>query len=285
MQPPPPEQQASAPIQCIKCGAPLGTGGGRCPFCGTEQPKTGPQGGAAFVGLTDVQRARMGRSMPPKKASSNTGLVIGLAAAGIGALLLVGGAAMYFLSARKPETAPAATTSARPAPPPARSIGGIAVEDAARVDPTDLLPQIKKSGIAWNGEAKLHDIQVVQAKNGFVNVVDPGGEVIVRYIVEKVDPRQPKGKDRTVQRMQFTVKANAPAPEQSAGSPADRAVAEPNCVWGAAHRSAVKAGMKPEGPVDARYAFEAKYNDAVWTFTAGGTKYVVDGNSCAVKAN
>ena len=48
---------------------------------------------------------------------------------------------------------------------------------------------------------------------------------------------------------------------------------------------AVKAGMKPEGPVDARYAFDPKGKDGVWTFTSLGIKYTVDGNSCAIKSN
>ncbi len=285
MQPPPPEQQASAPIQCTKCGAPIGTGGGRCPFCGTEQPRTGPHGGAAFVGLSDIQRARMGRSLPPPKKSSSTGVVVGAAVAAVFLVAAAGlGVGYFFLFSKPPQAVPVPSATAT-TPAPARSIGGVAVADAARVDPTDLLPEIKKGHAAWDGEPKLHEIVVVHAKNGFVSVVEPDGEVVVRFLVEKLDPRQPKGKERTVTRVQFTVKANASSPESSPGTPQDRAIPEPNCVWTAAHRAAVKAGMNPAGPVDARYGFEAKYNDAVWTFTSGGTKYVVDGNSCAVKAN
>ena len=71
------------PHQCVKCGAPVGAGGGRCPFCGTEQPKlANDPSQAAAVGLTDVNRARMGRPPIHAKPKSNAGLFVGIAVGG-----------------------------------------------------------------------------------------------------------------------------------------------------------------------------------------------------------
>lgn len=269
----------------MKCGAPVGTTGGRCPFCGTEQPKLTTQEptGAAAVGLSDVNRARMGRpSMQPKK-SGNTGLFVVIGA--LVALALIGGAVAAVMLGKPKTDGPAPSTSVATVSTasPERTIGGVSIADAARVDPTDLLPKMKPRVMAWNADAKLLEIVVVKAKNGYVNATEPGGEIVVRFISEKIDPRAPKGKDVTRQRMHFVVKQGAGEPDQGPGAATDKAAAEPNCVWSAAHRAAVKGGLPLAGPTDARYGWDAKANADVWVITSGAQRVVVDGNSCAIK--
>ena len=119
--------------------------------------------------------------------------------------------------------------------------------------------------------------------DGYVNVTEPGGEVIVRYISEKSDPRAAKGKDISRQRMQFVVKQGAGEPENGPGAASDKGASEPNCVWSAAHRAAVKGGLPIAGPTDARYGWDAKANGEVWVLTSGAQRVVVDGNTCAIK--
>ena len=204
----------------------------------------------------------------------------------VGVLALGGGGiAVFALTRGGGAEAPAPTASAPPpsTASPERTIGGVAVADAARVDPTDLLPKMKPRVTAWSTEAKLLEILVVKAKNGTVNLTEPGGEVVVRFLSEKTDPRAPKGKETTRQRMQFVVKQGAGEPEHGPGAAGDKAVAEPNCVWSAAHRAAVKGGLPLAGPTDARYGWDAKANAEVWVITSGAQRVVVDGNTCAIK--
>ncbi|MCC6649142.1 MAG: hypothetical protein IT374_26685 [Polyangiaceae bacterium] len=279
--------QQGNPSQCVKCGAPVGTTGGRCPFCGTEQPRvsTLEPSGAAAVGLTDVNRARTARpSFRPQPKARSGGIV---AVAVVGALVVVGAAAggLFFLTRSGGGEAPATSASAPPpsTASPARTIGGVEVADAARVDPTDLLPRMRPRVAAWSADAKLLEIQVTRATNGTVNLTEPGGEIVTRFLSEKTDPRAPKGKEITRQRLQFVVKLGAGEPEQSAGAAGDKPAAEPNCIWSAAHRAAVKGGLPLAGPTDARYGWDAKFATDVWLFTSGTHRLVVDGNSCAIK--
>lgn len=279
-------QAPANPSQCVKCGAPVGTTGGRCPFCGTEQPRVTSHEptGAAAVGLTHVNRVRSARpSQRPKPAGAAGGVIAAVAVVGI---LAVGGAAAgFFLLTRGADDAPTTSASAAPTSTasPERMIGGVAVADAARVDPTDLLPKMKPRVTAWSPEAKLLEIIVTKATNGTVNMTDGGGEVIVRFLSERTDPRAPKGRETTRQRMQFVVKQGAGEPEHGPSAATDKPVAEPNCIWSAAHRAAVKGGLPLAGPTDARYGWDARANAEVWVLTSGTQRVVVDGNTCAIK--
>lgn len=276
------------PHQCVKCGAPVGAGGGRCPFCGTEQPKiANDPSQAAAVGLTDVNRARMGRPPIHAKPKSNAGLFVGIAVGGVFLVGAIGGVVGWLVLRPAPATTtstetPTATAAAQVPP---QVVGGVSVADPARVDPTDLLPKLRAKVSAWDPDAKLLEIHVAHAKNGTVDVTEPNAEVVIRYVAEKRDPQKPKGKDVSKQRMAFTLKKGAGEPEHAPGAPTDKGVAEPNCVWSAAHRAAVKAGLVAAGPVDARYVLDAKSNEGTWTFTSQGATREVDGNTCAIKAS
>jgi hypothetical protein len=284
------QQQAVNPHQCVKCGAPVGTGGGRCPFCGTEQPQAGPpsMGGglsptAATVGLTDANRARMGRPSiriaPPKKSPIGT-----IAVAGIVLVAVVGVAAGGYLWTRNPPPVP--TVSAPPLKPKVEPeiIAGIVLTDPQHVDPTDLLPKVRKRVTAWDPEAKLLEIVVTHSKGGWVNVQEPGAEITIRFVSEKRDPRAAKGKEITRERMTFAVKRGAGDPDTGAGVATDKGVGEPNCVWGAAYRAALKSGLPEGGQIDARLGWNAKAGDSVWTFTSGGETRDLDANTCVIRS-
>ncbi len=279
-------QAPANPSQCVKCGAPVGTTGGRCPFCGTEQPRVTAHEptGAAAVGLTQVNRMRSARpSLRPQPTGRSGGALAAVVLVGL-VVAAGAGVGVYMATRSRGAEAPAATASAPPASTasPERLIGGVAVADAARVDATDLLPKMKPRVMAWNGEAKLLEILVVKAKNGTVNLTEPGGEVIVRFVSDQTNPRAPRGKEAR-QRLEFVIKQGAAEPEPGPAAANDKAVSEPNCVWSAAHRAAVKGGLPLAGPTDARYGWDAKAGAEVWVLSSGAQRIVVDGNTCAIK--
>ena len=282
------QQQAVNPHQCVKCGAPVGTGGGRCPFCGTEQPQTAPvsmnglRPDVATVGLTDANRARMGRPSiriaAPKKSPIGTIVIMGVVVVAV-AGVAVGG----YLMTRNPPAAP--TASAAPLKPRVEPeiVAGVVLTDPQHVDPTDLLPKVRKRVTAWDADAKLLEIVVVHSKGGWVNVQEPGAEIVMRFGSEKRDPRAAKGKEITRERMTFTLRPGAGEPETGAGVATDKGIGEPNCVWGAAYRAAIKSGLSETAHMDARLGWNAKADGPVWTFTSGGETRDLDANSCAIR--
>ena len=279
-------QQAGVnPHQCVKCGAPVGTGGGRCPFCGTEQPQAAlgaDRSQIATVGLTDANRARLGRPSvrvpAPKKSRVGLFLVFGgLAVALVG--VTVGG--LLVLRSPPPPLPSASAPPPRPRIEP-QIVAGVVLTDPNHVDATDVLPLVRKRVIAWEPEAKLLEITVTHAKaNGHVNVNEPGSEIVLKYLSEKKDPRAAKGKETTRSRLVFALRPGAADPEIVPGLPTDKGVAEPNCIWGAAYRAALKSGL-PDGTIDARYGWVAKADAAAWTFTSNGETREVDGNTCVI---
>ena len=286
-----PNPGAPNPSQCVRCGAPVGISGGRCPFCGTEQPKVVPTGpsNAATVGLNDANRMSMGRPpLAPKKKSSMP-LVLGLLTALVFLVAVVGGVAgwLYLRPSQPVVTSASANVTAVPPAPstPAKVLAGIAIEDATKVDPSDYLPKAKKAVMAsFDPDAKLLEIVVAGAKNGSVDLSTSGAEIVYRYVNER-DPRAPKGKE-TRQRMEFVLKAGGPeAPGKTNAIASDRGAPEPNCIWSAAWRAAVAAGIDPKGPVEARYAIAPKGDEPLWTFTSGNTTKQIDGVTCAIKVH
>jgi hypothetical protein len=270
------------PHQCVKCGAPVGTGGGRCPFCGTEQPKlAATPGEAAVVGLTNVNRQRMGR---PPLVNKEKSPLTAIAISGSVVLLAVAGGAIAWSVMRPPPPLPVASApvvTATGSAPTTRTIAGIDVPDPAKVDPTDLLPKVRKRIAAWDPEPKLIDISVTRAKNGLVDLNEPGAEIVYRFLSDRPDT---SAKANARERMQITLRNGPSEPEQGSAPATEKTGPEPTCVWSAAWRAATSTGLSAAGPVDARYGVPAKGGDPVWTLTAAGQPPVVlDGQRCAIK--
>jgi hypothetical protein len=282
-----------SPHQCVKCNAPVSTSGGRCPFCGTEQPTVGPTQGfqAATVGLSDLNRARMGLQPQAPKARPSM-QPAALVVVGVLAGFVMLAATMFLLmhgeAASTPSVASAAVASAAPPVPKTQgSVGGIALRNPAKVDVTDPLPQIRRRLASWDPDPQLLDITVTHAHGALIDLGQDGPAVVYRFASSRRDPRVARGQEKR-EGMQVTLRHGAPEPEAFTVAASEKAAPEPNCVWSAAYRMAVNAGLPAGGPLDARYGPTGKGTETTWVFTSPdqqGATRELDGMTCAVKTH
>jgi len=289
MQPGPDPNQ----VRCSKCQAPLGQSIGRCPFCGTEvgaAPDPSRQFNPAYVGLSEENRARMGRSArAPKPASSKMGAAVFVAAALL--LIAVGGTAAFFLL-REPIDVASAQSAAPPPvelpPPPPLNINGVLLKDGPAIDPTDVLYLVRArvgEGVAPT-DVNLLAIRVHRARLGKVNVEDAQASVTYEYLVTRRDPRAAKADERKAERVALTLRADAPAVERKDEDWKTKTVPEPTCVWNAAWRAALASGLSDKDYLDVTYGIAAKGTGTVWLFSVPDrpeTERRIDGETCAIK--
>jgi hypothetical protein len=267
--------------RCIKCGAPVGSTVPRCPFCGadlTGPPVEGPRFQAALVGMKE-------RSLPPPaQRARGSPAVLAIIAAG-GLLFLAGAGLVAYRYLRTPPAESYLATSAVPTPPAAASsaplaIQGVPVPDPARVDATDVLPSVRRRLTEGGADLGLLDITVSGARNGGVNLKAPGAQITYRFLAEP--PTTAGRRDR----VELTLSDSAPAPARSTPEAADVRLPDPVCVWSAAWRAAVAAGLDAQADVEARYAKHPKTGKPVWAFNVRDkpdTRREIDGASCAIK--
>lgn len=284
-------QDAPAPMSrsCIKCEAPVGPTGGRCPFCGTEQPvQPTPRSeiARANAGLVDANRKQMGlrplvvvQAKPSSIPFGAIGAILAMAVVGAGALF-------YF---RRPPPAPPPTPALTGLPPPpTASFGNIPVADPERADPTDLLPKVKRALASWDPDPQLVEILISGSTRGSANLKTPGVQLTYRYAGSKPPSPTAKGTDKTREGRVVVIKAGGSAePEPTPIGAADKPIPEPNCVWSAAWRNAVKGGIPEGASVEGRYAMNAKAGEPRWTISVPGQPaltFDLDANSCSIKA-
>lgn len=274
---------------CFKCSAPLGAGDKRCPFCGSEQPAPSPMSvnpppfEAAQVGLTDSNKARIEKGsrpvvLPPRKEPISAMTILGgfVLVAGVGA-----GVWQYIESNRVVKPPPPPMRLA-PIPAVISSVSGLAVPDADRADPTGMLPLMRRTVVPENPEAQLIGIYVTRSRKGYVDLRDPESSISYAYVVptDKA-PVKPKGPNVG---KGYELKLNAGGPTTPPLKKDDWPVLEPNCVWSAAWRSAVRGGIPEDAAVDGVY--EKINGEPRWRITVPGKPELtreVDGMSCVLK--
>ena len=262
-QPPPASSRAttdpdsSASLSCTQCQAPLGPGDKRCPFCGAPRPEVAADGTArpafepATVGVTPQSQAKFS-SRPfvvVKRPKETSPMAI------LGGFVLVGalgyGGLSYYQHTHPPP-APSAPVKLPPLPPVISSVSGLSVPDAATADPTLLLPSVRRALFPGGEKAELIRIRIVGSTRGSVDLTRPGTEITYTYAPsgKKEEPR-----DSKEPRMfpGYTLKAEGGGPAQIAAMKQDFPVPEPNCIWSAAWRAAVKSGVPQEVAVDGVY--------------------------------
>lgn len=274
-------------IACVSCRAPLGTAGGRCPFCGTVQPEVvQPKFEAAIVGTTRTQPRPAAAAPPSTPAPARRTVALVAATVGVVAIASIG----WFASHPPPSSTPTPGTS-RPTTPPAPSnsatLGGVDVRDVARVEPGDVLPQLRKKLAPWDAEARLVDIVVTGANAQVVDLGKPGAQIVYRFA--SLRPAPVAAKQEQHETMQFVLKQGAPAPSiVVAPVAAAHLVHEPTCVFSAAYRAAVSSGLPANATIEARYGYSARLGEASWQFSTTErpiTQRELDANTCAIKAN
>lgn len=269
-----PPQSAAA---CIKCGAPVGHSGGRCPFCGTEQPNDPSNVNAATVGLTDVNRARMSRR-PPTPSVRKREAPLGWIFLGVAVLGVAIGVGLWRMRPPPPQPIAKSVPTVIPEPPgPERDVAGVHLSNAKRVEPTDYLPKVRKAIASWDASPELLEITVQNAKSGYVDLEEPGAEVVYRFISAK---RDPAAKDPKVERMAVVLKLSGGGQEKTSAA-VEKGVHDPTCVFSAAFHAATASGMK--APFSVRYGLLPKSTDVHWVFTSGGEQRVIDGQTCSIK--
>ena len=277
-------------LRCSKCRAPLGQSIGRCPFCGTEigaAPDPSPSFQPALVGTSPQNQARMGRPDPAPKRPARAGAAVFAAAALL--LIAVGGTAAFFLIQDPVE--PKSCTSVQPADTelPERAplnLNGVVLKDGPEVDPTDVI-HLVRSRVAGDEpplHVKLLSIMVHRARLGHVNLDDEESFVTYEYLVIHRDPRADK--ERTAERVKFTLQATPPNVQKTEEKVDIQTVDEPTCVWSAAWRAAIASGLSEKAHMKVTYGWDEASRQAVWTFVESSNpemKRTLDGKTCAIK--
>jgi hypothetical protein len=204
------------------------------------------------------------------------------------AVVLVAAAGGAFWALHAPPPPPVATAASAIAPPTATaSIAGVPILDRSRVDPTDMLPAIKRRLADWSSDPQLVEITVSHSQKGVVDLREAGAEVVYRYTsgpqALKAGPGNEKRPGRRV-----VLRENAPAPDASPLRKEDDVVPEPNCVWSAAWRAAVKSGIPDNLPVEGRYGPLGRAREPIWQVSVPGQPSFardIDGMTCAIKAH
>jgi hypothetical protein len=211
-----------------------------------------------------------------------------MAYVGLAAIIaaVMGGAVLFVRS--RPVAAPVATAAPPPpAPTATSSVAGVPIVDANRVDPTDMLPAMRRRLVTWSSDPQLLEITISHSQKGVVDLSSKGTQVTYRYAPGPQTPKPPRGADSKNAGMIVTLRENAPAPEQAPIGPNEKVVPEPTCVWSAAWRAAVKAGVPNDVPVDGRYASLGRSGEPLWQVSVPGQPSLtrdIDGMTCSIKA-
>jgi hypothetical protein len=277
----------NASITCTRCQAPLGVNDKRCPFCGALQPEhvlggvQPPRFEPAEIGITAQSQAKYNRPLVVVKARPKGPSPVAM----LGGLVLLGGAsygAWSYYQAQHPPPAPSAPARPPPLPPVISSVSGLAIPDAPQADPTLLLPKIQRA-LFPDGEAgKLVRIQVNGSTRGSVDLTQSGPSITYTYTLPSAaDPKNPRAPAALTS---YTLQAQQGGPRPVTSARPEAPVPEPNCIWSAAWRAAVKSGIPQDAAVDGVY--EKVGNDPRWRITVPGKPEwtrEMDGMSCALK--
>lgn len=299
---------------CTQCGAPVGTAGGRCPFCGAAiAPAAEPAGGAGASSPSSPssiahspalqiaplpgprgdeargsQPAQIGYSPgalrykpiePPgvvdKHLPKRNAVVVSVWGATGGALVLALGAWLFY-QARTPAPPPVVT---RPAPPAASVLAAALKADPKEADPSDLYTQAFARAKAWNPEPKLLAIDAGPVVDRRVDLTAPDAKIVFTFTAAR--SREPGG------RLLVTVTRDGTTATPQPAQPGDgkAIVAEPTCVSWAAMKAARASGIPAGDAMQARYEWEETESRPVWRTSVPGKKEldrVVDGASCAI---
>lgn len=282
-----PDQQ----LRCMKCNAPVGQSVGRCPFCGADLP--GPAAARPFqpavIGMSDAHRERMAVAKKKAVRAKQMGAAVFAAAALL--LIAVGGTAAFFITRKPAVESPSAGPTVAPTPTqPERAplnINGVDLGQGPEIDPTDVIHLVRARVGDKGTEVKLLDMSIHRARLGKVNLDDPEAAVVYRWLVIRRDVRAAKVDELNMERVQFSIRADAPPIEREPTKTKDTTVAEPVCVWSAAWRAAIASGLSEKDPLEVTYGPNPKKtSEAVWTFAVRDrpeTIRVIDGENCAIK--
>lgn len=293
---PGPQSQA----RCPKCQAPLGQAGGRCPFCGADVAAS-PHGAPLVAPLPGAQlhaapspgmRPLRPRPAPQKPKSFVARVGVGpFAGAAVLLFALLAAGAFFLLRARPQPVAvePPPPVSTTPAPPPL-NIHGIVLPDGPHLDPTDVLHMTRALAAERDArtDVRLLGIVIRGASMGKVNLDEKEASVTYQYLVVRRDLRAEKADERKGERVELTLRREAPPVTRTEQDPATKTVPEPLCVWDAAWQAAVASGLPPNEIIDVIYALEPQGKHGVWSFTLRRqpeTGRVIDGRTCAIKAS
>jgi hypothetical protein len=254
-------------------------------MCGADQfaPANAPRAfQPAIVGMKEPG----GSLRPPPPAHGRKNLILALVgAAGLLFIAGLGYAGFRMIAVHEPQ--PIAVPPPPPSGPTPLTLEGVAVADPKRADPTDLLSAARKRVSEGNQDYRLLEIAVLKARNGFVDLNEDGAQITYRYLYEQNDPRTAK-KDLKRERAELTLRSNTPSLERSKALAGDAPVADPLCVWSAAWRAVIAAGLNPDSLIEARYGKLPKAEKPGWTFTSADRPdrpIELDGASCVIRAN
>ena len=123
------------------------------------------------------------------------------------------------------------------------------------VDPTDVI-HLVRSRVAGDEpplHVKLLSIMVHRARLGHVNLDDEESFVTYEYLVIHRDPRADK--ERTAERVKFTLQATPPNVQKTEEKVDIQTVDEPTCVWSAAWRAAIASGLSEKAHMKVTYGW------------------------------
>jgi hypothetical protein len=239
--------------------------------------------------MTDAHRQRMAAVKKKAVRDKQMGAAVFVAAALL--LIAVGGTAAFFATRKPVVETEVATASAAPVPPPPErpplNINGIDLGQGPEIDPTDILHLVRARIGDQGAVVKLLGISVHRARLGKVNLDDPEASVAYRWLVVRRDVRAAKADERSIERVELTIRGDAPPIERELTKTEDVTVVEPMCVWSAAWRAAIASGLSEKDHLEGTYGPNPKNpKRAVWTFAVRDrpeTIRIVDGESCAIK--
>ena len=276
---------------CPGCGAPVGTTGGRCPFCGAEIPSLSAPGApsppstAAPVGYSQGAAAYGGASVRPPRPRPKTGASSGAIAGIAVGVIAIGGAGAYVFWRISSASPPATAISTKPPPPPSATVAPevVVIADPKQVDPSDLYPRARARATKWSPDARLVSIVARPAADKKIDLTAADARIAYTFFSKGHDPR---GKDPTG-RYVVTIVATGASDATAPGNLADdkNAVDEPLCVSWQALKAVRASGVPADQAVDLVYQMDAGLGRAIWTATVPGKKdleRLVDGNNCAI---
>ena len=249
-------------------------------------PFSGGQVGILNYNNDGRDRAMAAMRVPPVRHLPSPMTIVG----GLALLAMIGfGGWSIYLSKQPPP--PPAVLPKKPPPIPAvmSSIGVVAVPDADRADPTEVLGEVQRKVAPGDAGASLVSITIVGSSNGVVDLRKPGRSVTYLYASGRAAGATatlvPRGQPLAGREgRQLVLQLNGGQPETVPLPKGAQPVPEPLCVWGAAWRTAVKSGVPEDAEASGVYAM--KGNEPRWVITvAGKPEYTreLDGKSCAIK--
>lgn len=250
-------------------------------MCGADLNVASSRGSAFQPAVIGMRERRPIRDVARDRRGTATSIVVAVA----GLLLIAGlGLSAYRLLIVAPRPL-ASNPPPLPSGPIPWTVQGVTIPDRARVDPTDVLPAVRRRIVEGNGDYKLLEITVVHARDGRVDLTSAGAEITYRYVCEERDPRSATNEPKR-ERVEFVLSEAAEPPRRSKIVAGDESVQEPVCVWSAAWRAAVASGFRPDSDFEAHYVKRPKSDKPSWIFTVPDKpelKRELDGMTCAIK--